>query len=254
MKNIYDIKGMVFNNVVVLELCERKNKQTLWKCQCHCGNIFIASASNFKSGISKSCGCKSGGKGRTKNSKTNIWVLEEFVAIGKTFKGDEFIIDFDDYDVAKEYCWRVDKLGYVVANSKNFTNKTIKIHRLVTNADKNQIIDHSNQIKTDNRKSNLRVATKSQNNSNIKRKSNNTSGYTGVKYEKRSGKWKAQISINNKRIHLGTFDCVEDAVVARRSAEVKYHAEFDGEIVRLDYEGIIKDAGVTDMEEEQSAE
>jgi hypothetical protein len=51
---------------------------------------------------------------------------------------------------------------------------------------------------------------------------NNTSGYIGVVYYKRSGKWQAKIVINKKRIYLGSFDTPEGALLARTQAEIEY--------------------------------
>lgn len=148
------------------------------------------------------------------------------------------MIDKEDYEKVKDFCWRVDKYGYVVSFDKGHpNNQIVRIYRLVmglTREDVDVYIDHINGNKLDNRKSNLRIATKSENNTNIKRKSNNTSGYTGVKATK-SGKYVAQISFNNKRIHLGTYSTIEEAVQARHDAEIKYHGEWNGELNRNDY-------------------
>lgn len=116
--------------------------------------------------------------------------------------------------------------------------------------DKDIFIDHKDWNKTNNRKSNLRKVSKSENNINIKRKSNNTSGYTSATLNKCSGKYIARISINGKRIYIGTFDSFEAAVIARHQAELKIHNDWSGEINRKDFEGIIKDkANAPDMEE-----
>lgn len=56
--------------------------------------------------------------------------------------------------------------------------------------------------------------------------SNNTSGVTGVHWDKLNKKWKAQIGYNYKRIQLGSFDNFEDAVAARKQAEEKYFGEY----------------------------
>lgn len=100
------------------------------------------------------------------------------------------------------------------------------------------LVDHRNWDKTDNRKQNLRIASKSQNNMNIKRKSNNTSGYTGVSVNKQ-GKYIAAISIGGKKHHLGTYEVLEDAVRARHEAEQKLHADWSGEHNRQDYQRIM---------------
>lgn len=81
------------------------------------------------------------------------------------------------------------------------------------------LIDHKNRIKTDNRVSNLRVVSYSANHKNYPRQRNNTSGVTGVCWFKQTKRWMAYIDSNNKRHHLGFFQCKEDAAKARKKAE-----------------------------------
>lgn len=79
-------------------------------------------------------------------------------------------------------------------------------------------VDHINGDKADNRACNLRVVTKSQNQRNSKRRSDNKSGHAGVCRKK--NRWIAYINKNGKRVYLGGFDNVEDAISARKSAQI----------------------------------
>lgn len=85
-------------------------------------------------------------------------------------------------------------------------------------------IDHVNGIKTDNRLTNLREATNSQNGKNLPIKKNNKSGYPGVIF--RSGKWRVQIKVNFKYIGLGTYSDFNEAVSVKKEAEYKYFGEW----------------------------
>ena len=58
---------------------------------------------------------------------------------------------------------------------------------------------------------------------------NNSSGITGVRYSSLNNKWLARITYNYKDILLGEFDDFEDAVIARKNAEIKYYKEFSYE-------------------------
>jgi hypothetical protein len=87
-------------------------------------------------------------------------------------------------------------------------------------------VDHVNRIKTDNRISNLRLATNSQNKYNIGKRSTNTSGYKGVSLVKKTGKWFAKICVDGKQIGLGHFITPEEAHAAYCAAATKYHGEF----------------------------
>lgn len=87
-------------------------------------------------------------------------------------------------------------------------------------------IDHINGDKGDNRISNLRLCTMSENMRNAKKRKTNTSGVIGVWFDRRSGKWQAEILVNYKKTYIGSFSDLGDAASARREAEIKYHGEF----------------------------
>lgn len=88
-------------------------------------------------------------------------------------------------------------------------------------------IDHRNGNKSDNRWLNLRLATRTQNNANTPVRETNSTGFTGV-YRQTDGKGKffARITLNKRSIHLGTFDSIDDAVHARKKAEIDMFGEF----------------------------
>ena len=84
-------------------------------------------------------------------------------------------------------------------------------------------IDHINGDKLDNRLANLREANNSVNQQNIPIQKNNTSGYTGVSWNKRLNKWIAQIYSNGKNHFLGSFNNPVDANAARVIAKMRFH-------------------------------
>ena len=84
-------------------------------------------------------------------------------------------------------------------------------------------IDHINGIRHDNRISNLRAVTHAENNRNRAFDIRNKSGYTGIAYNKKTNKWIAQIGGTRKRVYLGSFENKEDAIEARRIAEINYN-------------------------------
>lgn len=130
--------------------------------------------------------------------------------------------------------------GYVGAvagtpHAKGYVNIRIKgvnylAHRLawlfVHGETPNTQIDHINGDKSDNRISNLRLATNTQNHANRGAQRNSTSGIKGVYWFKPQQKWKAQIQVNGKAIVIGYFANKADAIAARREAERKYQGEF----------------------------
>lgn len=88
------------------------------------------------------------------------------------------------------------------------------------------VIDHINGDTSDNRFCNLREASISQNTWNQRTFKTNTSGYKGVSFFRRTGRWKACISANGKREFLGYFDTAELASAAYSEAANRLHGEF----------------------------
>lgn len=84
------------------------------------------------------------------------------------------------------------------------------------------MIDHINHDRADDRIVNLRDVTNSENTRNQSRSKHNTSGFTGVGFRKKRGKWRARIIVDGKEIHLGYFDCAESAYAAYRASSIKY--------------------------------
>jgi HNH endonuclease/AP2 domain len=87
-------------------------------------------------------------------------------------------------------------------------------------------IDHIHGIKDDNRISELREATSSQNKCNKPKRKDNTSGFKGVTWHKGAKKWMTQIGINKRSYFLGYFDTPEKAALAFNKAAIELHGEF----------------------------
>ncbi|MBT8169661.1 HNH endonuclease [Falsiruegeria litorea] len=84
------------------------------------------------------------------------------------------------------------------------------------------VVDHRNGITDVNSISALRDITQQQNMKNAKKRSNNTSGVTGVYWNKAVEKWQAYITVDCRRVHLGLFDDLEEARAVRRKAEIEH--------------------------------
>lgn len=87
-------------------------------------------------------------------------------------------------------------------------------------------IDHINQDRSDNRIVNLRDCNRQQNNSNVANRADNRSGVKGVSWKQSHGRWCAQISFQGKILHLGLFDCLEEAARVVRDKREELHKEF----------------------------
>lgn len=122
--------------------------------------------------------------------------------------------------------------GYAYVNLwKNSKSASKTVHRLVAtayipNIKNTKNVDHINNNKTDNHATNLRWATTSENAMNQKLSTANTSGHKGVSYDKRRNKWAVQIILNGKKIYLGRFDDIADAVHARKKKAEELFGKF----------------------------
>ena len=92
------------------------------------------------------------------------------------------------------------------------------------------MIDHRDGNPANNRWSNLRLATHSQNNANRRRPRHNTSGFKGVSFDRRVGKWKATICKEGHTMCLGWFDTPQ----AAHKAYVKAARMLFGELARVE--------------------
>lgn len=114
--------------------------------------------------------------------------------------------------------------GYIVIK---INDKKYKAHRLaflyMAGYFPPEETDHINRVRNDNRWCNLRAVSRAENLRNKKRYSSNTSGVSGVSWEKASGKWVASIRVNKKLKKLGRFRDIEDAVAAREAAKIDYN-------------------------------
>ena len=107
------------------------------------------------------------------------------------------------------------------------------MHRIVMEVEKDMVVDHINRVKHDNRKDNLRICSQKENSRNLKISINNTSGVTGVCFNKSNNRWRATIGINGKRIHLGYFANKQDAIEARLKAELELFGEYSPNYEKL---------------------
>lgn len=197
------------------------NHRTYYKCKCDCGNETNVTSYNFYK--TKSCGCLS--KELTiQRNKTNViknqYTIIDNIVYGTISDNIIFTFDLDDFDKVKQYQWHCDKKGYICTC---VNHKALFLHRLImNNNDSNVVIDHINRDKHNNCKSNLRICSFSDNTLNSKIRIDNTSGYKGVSFNKRYNKWESYITINYKRIHLGKFNTIEEAIQARKNYEIEH--------------------------------
>lgn len=133
------------------------------------------------------------------------------------------IVDKRDFKHLSRFCWYWHD-GY--ARRLVWKGSAILMHREILGANGDELCDHINGNRMDNRRDNLRIATRTQNSQNQKIRSDNSSGYKGVSWSSRNKKWMAQIQVNKKKIHIGYFGLATDAANAYDSAAREHFGEF----------------------------
>lgn len=221
-----DLTGKQFGYLTIIKDVGRsKSGDVLWECECSCEehNHIVTTSSNLQRGHTQSCGCYQKSQNIKAHKKENRFKTTGDVTIGFTSKNEQFFIDTNQLDNIRKYCWWYTKRGYLAAW---VDDKIVLMHRFLTQCDEQYVVDHKNHITGDNRMCNLRICTSSENHYNRMMQHNNTSGITGVSWNKSKNMWRSYINVAKERIELGFFTNLDDAIVARRQAEEKYHQDF----------------------------
>jgi hypothetical protein len=141
---------------------------------------------------------------------------------------DKFaIVDDIDYDYLMQWNWCYSDGRAIRSGGRN--KPPIRMHRIIARRmglSLRHKIDHADQCPLNNRRSNLRYATQSQNGANRGPQKNNKSGYKGVHWDNDRQKWNAHIKVNQKVIQLGRFINIIDAADAYDKASIKYFGLF----------------------------
>lgn len=233
-----DLTGLKYGRLTVVREGNGKrtsggNKKVTWICICDCNpdkEVEVTSGA-LLSGKTKSCGCLNDEMIRkSKFKQQTTYDLSGEYGIGTTAKGDVFWFDLEDYPLLVNYNWFKHHKYFTAHVPMEKPRRTIMIHRLIMGlADEKYEfkidVDHIiTENKFDNRKSNLRIVTKQENNRNKVMQKNNTSGFSGVNFHKDRQAWRATIYLN-KKIKQKDFKNFEDAVAWRIKMEDLYYGD-----------------------------
>jgi hypothetical protein len=140
-------------------------------------------------------------------------------------QGKFALIDAEDAERILKNSWALTSTGYAYrgrVKGEVWNSHNVRMHRLVINAPDGVMVDHINGDKLDNRKSNLRLATRSQNLANGLPHKDSQSGVKGVDWSENRGKWRVRVG----KTHIGRFDSIEDATRAYNEAAQNLYGEF----------------------------
>lgn len=142
------------------------------------------------------------------------------------------LIDEVDFNKVSLFSWKLLKTRWANYAYTLIDGRKVLLHRFLFNVTDDKEVDHINHDGLDNRRSNLRVCTRVQNMQNTRLRSDNSTGYKGVYYNKRENKYYAQIKPpQEERLFIGSFDTAEDAGKAYQEYADKYFGEFNLRVV-----------------------
>ena len=156
--------------------------------------------------------------------------LDQSIRLIPLTRGQNAMVDSADFEWLSQWNWQAqwnDCTKSFYARRWESSDRSIKnMHREILGCMGEEEGDHENHDTLNNRRLNLRRASKQENCGNQRKPSNNTSGYKGVSWHKQHKKYAAGIRIHYKRMHLGYFDTAEQAAHAYNEAALWYFGDF----------------------------
>lgn len=202
-----NLAGRTFHGIVVVSLCEWKSKYNTWNCICSCGQQVVRSSRYLKS---KKATCPH--KNKTNPKRINN--------LGN--KTPEYTV----WDSMIQRCLNPNDSAYGCYGKRGIlpSERWLLFENFLEdmgNRPANTTLDRIDNTKG-YFKGNCRWVSNSVQGYNQRRRRTNTSGKTGVSWNKRNNKWESYITVKNKRIPLGLYAFIEDAIKVRKEAELRY--------------------------------
>lgn len=143
-------------------------------------------------------------------------------------KGYVALVDDEDFERVSKHKWFYhSKYAWRMPPKTGKSRHRQSMHRFILGVTDRRVgIDHKNSCTLDNRKANLRLATKSQNGANRGPNKNNKSGYKGVYWWTIGARWVAAVKVNKELVHLGYFKDKHSAAKAYNEAALRYFGDF----------------------------
>lgn len=143
-------------------------------------------------------------------------------------QGQNAIVDVADFEWLSQWswfaCWDKKMQSFYATRKEN--GKSLRMHRTLLKVRSGEEVDHWNHNTLDNRRSNLRRCSHTQNMRNKKHQTANPSGYKGVTWAEDRHHWRVRLMCDGKMIHLGRFHSKEEAARAYDKAAIVHFGEF----------------------------
>ncbi len=157
------------------------------------------------------------------------WKEDRFLKEIKLTRGKVAVVDDEDYGIVGGFKWHAsqsDRDVWYAARMSRINGKriSIKLHRSLLNAPSGLEVDHIDGNGLNNQRANLRICTRAENSRNSAKYSNGACPYKGV-YDNH-GRWKAEITVNRRRITKCGFATAEAAARAYDELAKQHHGEF----------------------------
>ena len=244
-----DLTGKRFGELTVTGFAYNKNDHSYWYCDCSCGNQVIKSIGFLHRGLNQMCDeCID--KHREDIKKILDYGIDEIEDFNPiiTHRGKKknSYIDMGDYVIVNDGIYMdthdfkiIEKFDrYISVNSGGYayfrcSGRDVFVHRLIMglpvsfDGENDDIAEHIDGNRKNNRRNNLRICEKKINPINCGIYSNNTSGHKGVSWLERLQKYQAYLQCGKTKYYLGVYSSYDDAVKAREDAEKKYFGEFN---------------------------
>jgi hypothetical protein len=129
-------------------------------------------------------------------------------------QGKYAIVDARDYKPVSQHKWSLSRSGERLYAQLRTHGKTLRMHEFIMNPPKGKVVDHINGYGLDNRRCNLRICARLQNDRNRRVNPNTLTGYKGVSRNKKTDRYPPQIFIEGRYMRLGPFATAEQAARA----------------------------------------
>jgi hypothetical protein len=141
--------------------------------------------------------------------------------------GGYALVDAGDYERVCAFAWYLTADGYAARTERSDgAPSTVMMHRFILGLHPGALADHSNRVRTDNRRANVRVVTHAENALNARTRRDNTTGYRGVGFYAKYGCFRARIRHRGRLFHLGYFSTPEAAARAYNEKATELFGEY----------------------------